>query len=62
MSKPTRKESREMLLKAGEENFKPLIHNEFKCPVCGGIASVSVVTRIMRSECHSCGRFGEKYI
>ena len=52
-------EARKALLEAGKKNFKPLVHNEFECPRCGGIASVAVENSIMRAECHRCSIWAE---
>ena len=45
---------REVLRKVGKKNYKPLKHEEFKCPLCKGVASVGMEANVLRIECHAC--------
>lgn len=52
---PTKGEKRAALLKAAKEAYVPLMHAEFSCPRCKGVASVYVQNGQMTAECHACG-------
>ena len=45
---------KEKLRELGKKNFDALKHTEFKCPICGGIATVCLESGSIRSECHAC--------
>ena len=47
--------NKERLMKKAKRFLKPLVHTEFNCPVCGGIASVAYIESVLRAECHACG-------
>lgn len=52
--KKDRKNDRELLLKVGLGYLKPLKYTEFKCPICGGIATVSRFNQVTTAECYAC--------
>lgn len=49
------KRKQRLLLKEGLKHLKPLKYKEFKCPICGGMASVSCFNSVVAAECHACG-------
>lgn len=48
------------LLRVGKEVVIPVRLKEFKCPVCGGVASVVCRDSVLRAECHACGIWVEE--
>lgn len=48
-------EDRKRLMRKAKRFVKPLVHTEFECPVCGGVASVNYLENVLRAECHACG-------
>ena len=46
-------------LREGLKYKRNLVHSEFRCPICGGIATVAAKfgTRV---ECHACGAWEEE--
>lgn len=44
-----------ILLKAAKKAVEPLKLKEFRCPMCGGVASVGWKCGVLRAECHACG-------
>ena len=50
----TVEEKRAKVMSAGKPYFKPLEHVEFKCPLCGGVASICLEGgRYTVAECHA---------
>lgn len=47
------------LLREGLKHRKNLVHSEFRCPICGGIATVATGNFGTRVECHACAAWGE---
>ncbi|MDO4486071.1 MAG: hypothetical protein Q4C46_05675 [Bacillota bacterium] len=58
MNKATAKKA---LLERAKREFEPLKFKEFKCPVCGGIATVSCIDGSFVTECHACGLRAGRY-
>ena len=48
------------LLREGLKHKKNLVHSEFKCPICGGIATVATENFGTRVECHACAAWVEE--
>lgn len=44
---------KKMLLGVGRKYVEPLKHVEFKCPYCGGIATVCIRYDKIIAECHA---------
>lgn len=40
------------IMEAGKKHLQPLKHTEFKCPLCGSIATVCCEDNYIISECH----------
>lgn len=53
--KRNRKEDRKLLFNVAKNYIEPLKHSEFKCPICGGIATVCVEYDKLIAECHAEG-------
>lgn len=52
----SRKDSdKEKLWNAAMTAYEPLKWNEFKCPSCGGVATVGTMLNTTTAECHACG-------
>lgn len=52
----SRKESdKEKLWNAGIKASEPLKWKEFKCPCCGGVATIGTYMSLTTAECHACG-------
>lgn len=47
------------LLREGLKHRKNLVHSEFRCPICGGIATVATENFGTRVECHACAAWEE---
>lgn len=43
-----------MFLDEAERHAVLMQHTEFRCPVCGGIASAIVSEGEIKAECHAC--------
>ena len=50
-----KKEARKKLLEEGLKHRKALVHEEYICPICGGIATIGTFENITTAECHACG-------
>lgn len=46
-------EDMKLLMGVGKKYIKPLKHAEFKCPICGGVATVCVQYDTLIVECHA---------
>lgn len=46
-------EDMKLLMGVGKKHIEPLKHAEFKCPICGGIATVYVQYDTLIVECHA---------
>ena len=53
--KGNKEQVRKMLLGVGRKYVEPLKHSEFKCPICGGVATVCVEYDKLIAECHAEG-------
>lgn len=51
--KENKEQVRKMLLGVGRKYVEPLKHVEFKCPYCGGIATVHIRYDKIIAECHA---------
>ena len=51
--KGNKEQVRKMLLGVGRKYIEPLKHAEFKCPICGGVATVYVQYDTLIVECHA---------
>ncbi len=49
------KERYDALMEEAKKVARPIIHTEFVCPCCGGIASAVVENGAVIAECHACG-------
>lgn len=49
------KEKRKELFQESLKHVKKLKHEEFTCPICGGVASVIQSGDEIEAECHACG-------
>lgn len=50
-----KKKERDLLIREGLKHRKDLTHEEYICPICGGIASIGTLKNITTIECHACG-------
>ena len=50
---------KKLLLREGLKHRKNLVHSEFRCPICGGIATVATENFGTRVECHTCAAWEE---
>lgn len=48
-------EDRKLLMGVAKNYIEPLKHIEFKCPICGGVASVGIEYDTLIAECHAEG-------
>lgn len=44
------------LMNEALKHLTPLKHEEFECPLCGGIATVNQTGGVVLAECHACNR------
>lgn len=42
------------LMEEAKKHLAPLKFVEFKCPICGGIATVNKFMGVITAECHAC--------
>lgn len=47
------------LLTEGRKYHDPMKHNEFICPLCGGVAAIYQYGGRAKAECYACGRWIE---
>lgn len=50
----SREERRRSLMNVGRKHLNRLFHIEYKCPVCGGIATICYEDNYIVAECHAC--------
>lgn len=56
----SKRENKNKLMTSAKKHLKPLKFEEFKCPLCKGVASVSCKFGVIRAECHACGTWAEE--
>lgn len=52
------KERYDALMDEAKKVARPIVHTEFVCPCCGGVASTVIENGNISAECHCCNTRG----